>query len=206
MTRRVLRCFAAWMGVALAVGAQTLRPPSVPLVAVDPFFSVWSPADKLTDAPTEHWSGARQPMNAVLRVDGKAYRLLGTEPADAPVLPQTGVTVWPLRTVATFSDGAVDAELVFATPLLADDLDVFSRPVTYVTFKAKSRDGKPRAFQLTVDVAAAIAVGDDAQPVVFGETQIDGLDARSMGRDTQPVLGRSGDRVRIDWGIGRAHV
>lgn len=200
MTRRVLRCFAAWMGIVLVVGAQTLRPPSVPLVTVDPFFSVWSPANKLTDAPTEHWSGARQPINAVLRVDGKAYRLLGTEPADAPALPQTGVTVWPLRTVATFSDGAVDAELVFATPLLTDNLDVFSRPVTYVTLKAKARDGQPRAFQFEVDVAAAIAVGDDTQRVVFGEAQIDGLDARSMGRDTQPVLGRSGDRIRIDWG------
>jgi len=188
------------MGIVLVVGAQTLRPPSVPLVTVDPFFSVWSPANKLTDAPTEHWSGARQPINAVLRVDGKAYRLLGTEPADAPALPQTGVTVWPLRTVATFSDGAVDAELVFATPLLTDNLDVFSRPVTYVTLKAKARDGQPRAFQFEVDVAAAIAVGDDTQRVVFGEAQIDGLDARSMGRDTQPVLGRSGDRIRIDWG------
>ena len=90
MNGRVLRCFAAWIGIALAVGAQTLRPPSVPLVVVDPYFSVWSPADKLADAPTEHWSGARQPINAVLRVDGKAYRLLGTEPADAPALPQTG--------------------------------------------------------------------------------------------------------------------
>jgi len=188
------------MGIVLVVGAQTLRPPSVPLVTVDPFFSVWSPANKLTDAPTEHWSGARQPINAVLRVDGKAYRLLGTEPADAPALPQTGVTVWPLRTVATFSDGAVDAELVFATPLMTDNLDVFSRPVTYVTLKAKARDGQPRAFQFEVDVAAAIAVGDDTQRVVFGEAQIDGLDARSMGRDTQPVLGRSGDRIRIDWG------
>ncbi|MDD4442899.1 MAG: DUF4965 domain-containing protein [Kiritimatiellia bacterium] len=198
--RQAAGVLAGVVSLVCAAAAGPLRPPSVPLVTVDPFFSVWSPADRLTDAPTEHWSGARQPINAVLRVDGKAYRLLGTEPADAPALPQTGVAVWPLRTVATFSDGAVEAELVFATPLLTDNLDVFSRPVTYVTFKAKARDGRSRAFQLEVDVAAAIAVGDDAQPVVFGEAQIAGLDARSMGRDVQPVLGRSGDRVRIDWG------
>ncbi|MDR2849887.1 MAG: DUF4965 domain-containing protein, partial [Verrucomicrobiota bacterium] len=196
--RKLVCCVVGLVAVVSVAGG--LRPPSVPLVSVDPFFSVWSPGDKLTDAPAEHWSGAKQPVSAQLRVDGRVYRLLGTEPADAPALPQTGVAVWPLRTVASFSDGVVDAEVTFATPLLADDLDVFSRPVTYVTFKAKTRDGKPRAFQLEVNVASAIAVGDNKQTVVFGEAEIAGLDAKSLGRDTQPVLGRSGDRIRIDWG------
>ena len=92
-----------------AAGAAPLRPPSVPLVTVDPFFSVWSPADKLADAPTEHWSGQAQPMTALLRVDGKAYRLLGSEPADVLSLPQTSCTVLPLRTVCRFADAAVEA-------------------------------------------------------------------------------------------------
>jgi len=197
--RVFFRALLACAGM-LSAGAAPLRPPSVPLVTVDPFFSVWSPADKLADAPTEHWSGQAQPMTALLRVDGKTLRLLGAEPADVPALPQTACEVLPLRTVCRFADATVEAELTFATPLMPENLEVFARPVTYVTLRVKMLDSKAHAVQFYYDVGGEIAVGDDAQRVVWQVEPVPGLAAVRLGRDPQPVLGRSGDRIRVDWG------
>src|ERR1700690_4300205 len=75
-------------GVFVVAHAETLRPPSVPLVACDPYFSIWSPADKLTGAGTTHWTGKPQRLASLVRIDGKPFRVMGTDPAEVPALPQ----------------------------------------------------------------------------------------------------------------------
>ncbi len=65
------------MLMALTGGAQSFRPPAVPLVTFDPYLSIWSCADQLTDRNTQHWTKHEHSLVSLIRVDGQAFRLMG---------------------------------------------------------------------------------------------------------------------------------
>ena len=181
--------------------AETFRPPAVPLVTYDPYFSIWSFADRLTDESTKHWTGAEQSLRSMVRIDGKAYRIMGAEPKDAPALPQIGLQVLPTHTVYDFEGAGTHVTLSFLTPLLLSDLDVLSRPVTYLTWEIRSRDGKEHTVSIFFSSSAELAVNKPDQAVTWSREKIGELIALRMGSQQQPVLAKSGDNLRIDWGF-----
>jgi hypothetical protein len=178
----------------------TLRPPAVPLVACDPYFSIWSPADKLTEADTVHWTGKPHRLTSLVRIDGKAYRLMGGSPAGVPALEQKSLTVWPTRTVYTFEGAGVALALSFVTAALPDNLDVLSRPVTYLNWDAGAVDGRKHEIQIYFDSAFELAINDPKQQVSGANEKIGNLIGLSYGSVEQPILAKKGDDLRIDWG------
>jgi hypothetical protein len=169
---------------------------------VDPYFSIWSGADHLTDVPTKHWTGRPHRLTSFARIDGKAYRVMGDDPSQVPAITQKSVDVQPTRTIYRFEAAGVELTLTFTTPALPDDLAVLSRPVTYLTWEAKSGDGLAHVVSVYFDATGEPAVNEPTQDVLWSDQApaSSPLAVMSVGTKAQPVLQRKGDDVRMDWG------
>ena len=197
---RRLRCCLLVVSVMLSAGfsAGQQRPPAVPLVAHNPYFSIWSMANKLTDQETKHWTGARQPIAGLARIDGKMYRFMGAQPGNIPAMEQTSLKVTPTHSIYRFQAGQVSLTVSFFTPAFPKDLEVLSRPVTYVTFSATAQGDHDISVMLDVDPIIAVNSPDEA--VTWGRSRVQGLTVLNVGSRDQRVLNRPGDDLRIDWG------
>jgi hypothetical protein len=187
---------------------QRLRPPAVPLVTVDPYFSIWSMTDQLHEGVTKHWTGKHQGMTGLALIDGKVWRFMGGQDirndidgSDTEAMKQTDFEVKPLSTIYNFEAGGVQLTVEFTTPLLLDDLEVLARPASYVTFHAVSCDDLPHQVKIYFDITSEVCVNVPVQEVVWSRKTLDDQsEAMLIGTEKQAVLKRKGDDVRIDWG------
>jgi hypothetical protein len=181
-------------------GERPFRPPAVPLVASDPYFSIWSQADKLTDVNTTHWTGRAHRLTSMIRIDGKPFRLMGTDVASAPPLPQTGLEVLPTRTIYSFAGEGIAVSLTFMTAALPEDLELLSRPVTYLIWSVASADGKAHEVSVYFDASAELTVENLHSEVTHEVEKTGNLTLLKFGSVDQPILAAKGDDLRIDWG------
>lgn len=190
---------APFIAMATPGRAQNFQPRAVPLVTTDPYFSIWSFADRLTDDVTRHWTGTPQALESMVRIDGVTYRIMGKTPAEE-ALRQVRLTVFPTRTVYEFEGAGVQVTLSFLTPLLPVDLDVYSRPVTYLIWQARSVDGRTHAVSIFYANSAQLAVNTEDEQVEWSREKAGDLTVLRMGSESQPILAKAGDNLRIDWG------
>jgi len=199
----LLRCLTLGVVALTPLSTASLaraqqRPPAVPLVAHNPYFSIWSTADKLTDQETRHWTGASQPIAGLARIGGSTYRFMGAEPREIPAMRQLSIEVTPTHSVYRFQADLVKLTVDFFTPAFPRDLDALSRPVTYLTFSATGPGDRELSILLDVDPVIAVNSADEA--VTWGRSRAQGLSVLNVGSRDQRVLNRPGDDLRIDWG------
>ena len=177
-----------------------LRAPAYPLINVDPYFTVWSMADRLHDVPVKHWTGSDNTLIGVCSVDGEEKLFMGVCEGRSK-MEQVSVDVTALSTTYVFTDGKIHLTVRFTTPLLPDDLTVLTRPVGYIALSYKSVDGQDHTVTASVLASEEFVMNKRGDDTTEREVlTVAGMPTVKMGKTNQTPLNRSGDDLRIEWG------
>jgi hypothetical protein len=192
--------FAASLCLISMPQITNLRPPAIPLIAHDPYFSIWCPSETLNAVETEHWTHAPQHLTITATIDGNAFKLLGKATSDHPALKQTNLQIQPTQVITTFAEKGVEINLNFLSATISTDLDLLSQPLSYIIWDVKSTDGKSHKVEVQISANGMTAASRPEQELTSTKQQLGDLTALKFGTAAQPVLEHQGDRTQIDWG------
>lgn len=182
------------------VDDMKLRAPSVPLITIDPYFSVWSPDTQINVTETEHWTGKSNSIIGTVNVDGNEYLFLGYH-RDIHKIKQVSLDIDALSTTVVFENDKIRLKAVFTSPLIADDYRLLTRPVTYLELSWEALDGKEHDVKIRVAASEQLCLNEPWQNDVTVESVSEqNVRGMRMGNVEQKPLNKSGDDVRIDWG------
>lgn len=133
-------------------------------------------------------------------LDMGLYRLNTGDNMMEQTAVQTSVDVQATRTLYTFTCGGVDLKLTFTAPLLMEDLELISRPVNYISYEVVSNDGAEHDVAIYFEAAPDWARNTPDQKCISESYDDATLNYAKCGTESQEILGRKGDNVRIDWG------
>lgn len=175
-----------------------MRMPSVPLITVDPYFSVWT--DSINSKPTTHWTGAENNIIGYVTVDGKIYRFLGDDDTQKKI-NLVSIDADAFTTNAIYESDEIRLKAEFTSPMLVTELYYSSRPVSYLKLSYESIDGKQHKVTAKIFVTEELVLNKANEGKAWSEdVEINGLSCVKIGSGEQKILWRSGDDVRIDWG------
>ena len=117
-----------------------------------------------------------------------------------PLAKQVSARARATQTIYEFTAGGIVLTLTFTSPLLMDNLDILSRPASYITFACKANDGKDHQVKIDFSASGLIALNHSGQALVSAKEKKGNLEIVKIGSKDQKILGKAGDNVRIDWG------
>lgn len=180
-----------------------LRAPAYPLITVDPYFSVWSTSDKLYESDIKTWDSRTCFLIGKAEIDGESYVFMGSaKDMNMPPMNQVDVITESFSTKYIFEAAGVRLIADFFTPVLPTDLDMLSRPASYLKITAYSVDSAAHKVKVSVLASEDFCIERKLQNCVLTEkvSLSNGFSAMKMGGTEQLVLGHSGDDRGIDWG------
>ena len=168
-----------------------MRPPAIPLITSDPFFSVWSESDALNASDTVHWTGRTVALRCTVKVGDREYGVMGRNDG-IPAARQICFDMDAFSSYYTFDCGGVTVRLTFTSPVIPDDLYLVSRPVSYLYISADADGVRAKVSaseQICLDLAGEYPV----------KVSCEGGSV-TLASEVQNVLSHDGDDQRIDWG------
>lgn len=172
-----------------------LRMPAYPLITIDPYFSIWSSNNTLNCNPTLHWTGKPNEIIGILKTDEARLLFMGVDDSAIP-MKQVMLEVTALSTTYTFKYNDIILKAVFTSPLLSDDIDILSRPVSYLSVEVEGVENA----ELIITASESLCLSEAGQHPVETEIIDAGFPLIKMGSKVQNVLGSFGDDIRIDYG------
>ena len=94
-----------------------LRAPAVPLITIDPYFSVWSRDENINFNFTEHWTNKSNSIIGTVSVDDKEYLFLGYD-RDILKLDQKSIDIDAFSTTVVMENDEILLNLKFTSPVL----------------------------------------------------------------------------------------
>jgi len=115
---------------------------------------------------------------------------------------QTSLVMNATQTIYQFDCNAVNLTVTFTSPLILNDIDVLSRPISYITLKTQSKDTTSHDVQLYFGASSDISINETYQEVNGTQYKDGRINILKVGSKDQPILRKKGDDLRIDWGYG----
>ncbi|MGF7142935.1 hypothetical protein HNQ56_001357 [Anaerotaenia torta] len=178
---------------------MSLRYPAVPLITVDPYFSIWSMSNQLNADVTRHWTGKQHRLTGILEIDDIPYCFMGL--SEAISMKQESVKVEAVSTEYVFTAKEVTLKVCFMTPLLLEEPSVCARPVTYLSMELHSKEEEKHRYKIRILADDEICLDEKGQwDTEFSYGEEGEFTWGRVGSVPQKLLNKSGDDLRIDWG------
>ena len=129
---------------------------------------------------------------------GGAYVDMGVYLSVLQEAEQQSCTVTATSTYYTFKCGGIDLAVVFTTPQIMSDLTLFSTPISYVSYQAKSNDRKTHDVSIYLQTSAEMAIRTTDQSTTTRRKIANDKMYFYAGNASQNVLSQTNDL--IDWG------
>ena len=129
---------------------------------------------------------------------GGAYVDMGLYLSVLEEAEQLSCTVTATSTYYTFRCGGIDLDVVFTTPQVMTDLTLFSTPISYISYQAKSNDNRSHNVSIYLQTSAEMAIRTSSQATTTKRKLAGGYEYFYGGKSEQSVLSHTNDL--IDWG------